>query len=197
MRHHHHQPPTNRLSPLSSLCLLLLILLSESCHSSSAADSKQTDWPSDFGEVHDGGALKRASSYVRFGKRSESLANEQDVDDAQHSVPEFARRSPVGSMERSSRASSYVRFGKRGGPLSRSHMTSRLHEVDDAESGGGGRLLPSFRPRPCTLSYLSTLASFGEKYAHIQRCAAARDSNYPSGLRRATRGREASYVRYG
>ena len=46
------------------------------------------------------------------------------------------------------------------------------------------------------MSYLSTLASFGEKYAHIQRCAGARD-NYGAGLRRATRGREASYVRYG
>ena len=62
-----------------------------------------------------------------------------------------------------------------------------------AESSGG--FLPLL-PLPCTLSYISTLATFEEKYAHIQQCTGARRS-HPAGMRRATRGREASYVRYG
>ena len=60
------------------------------------------------------------------------------------------------------------------------------------ESSGG--FLPP-RPMPCTLSYLSTLTTLEDKYAHIRECTGARRSY--SGMRRATRGREASYVRYG
>jgi len=187
MRHHHQTP--NRFSPLSSLCLL--ILLSESCHyaASSSLDESKADWTSDF-EERPAPALKRASSYVRFGKRSD----EQDDAEAQPTLPKIRRSNPAASLERASRASSYVRFGKRGGPPSRSSMIPQLHDfqMDDSESSGG--FLPP-RPMPCTLSYLSTLTTLEDKYAHIRECTGARRSY--SGMRRATRGREASYVRYG
>ena len=56
-----------------------------------------------------------------------------------------------------------------------------------------------YQPLPCTLSYLSTLATFEEKYAHIRQCTGARrvHAGMTGGMNRATRGREASYVRYG
>lgn len=191
MRRHHYQTPNRFFSPLSSLCLL--ILLSESCRyassSSSSSAESEADWPSDF-EERPAPAFKRASSYVRFGKRSDSINDQQDDAEAQPMLPKFRRSSP--SLERASRASSYVRFGKRGGPPSRSSMIPQLNDsqMDDSES-----FLPA-RPLPCTFSYLSTLATFEEKYAHIRQCTGAR-SRSQSGMRRATRGREASYVRYG
>lgn len=187
MRHHHQTP--NRFSPLGSLCLL--ILLSESCHhaASVSLDESKADLTSDF-EERPVPAFKRASSYVRFGKRSNSIDSQQEDAGAQPMLPKLRRSNP-GSMERASRASGYVRFGKRGGPPSRSNM---IHDSQMDYSEGSDGFLPP-RPLPCTPDYLLTLATFEEKYEHIRQCTGARRNHL--GMRRPTRSRESGYVRYG